>query len=77
MSPYCMYQVDSCPAFGRSGNTSIRTGDGLVEGARSSSKPESHNLDINICFLQRAFCRCRAGVSASDGVAALVVRLRL
>lgn len=71
MSPYCRYQVDSCPAWGCSENTSIRSGDGLGEGLRSSSKPESLNLDMSVCFLQRAFCRWGAVVCA-----ALVVRLR-
>lgn len=67
MSPYCRNQVDSC---GRSGSASIRTGGGLGEGARSSSNPESHNLDMNFCFLQRALWR-------SDGGAAVAVRVRL
>lgn len=66
MSPYCRYQVDSCPpACGGSGNTSIRRGDGLGEGVRSSSNPESLNLDMSVCFLQRAFCRCGAAVCAA------------
>lgn len=66
MSPYCRNQVDSCPG----GSASVPTGGGLGEGARSSSNPESHNLDMNFCFLQRALWR-------SDGGAAVVVRVRL
>lgn len=80
MSPYWRYQLDSCPAGGsseRSGDTSIRAGDEIGEDPKSSSKPESLNLDMSICFLCRAVCRCWTVVCASVGGEAPVVRLRL
>lgn len=55
----------------------IRPEDEHGEGPKSSSKPESLNLAVSVCFLQRAVCRSCTGVSASVGGDVPLVRLRL
>lgn len=74
--------MDSCPAgvsgsSGRSGDAAVWAGGESEDDRMSSSKPESLSLDMILCFLCRAVCRCWAGVSASDCGDARSVLLRL
>lgn len=80
MSPYWRYQLQICPATGfcdMSREISFLAGDEIGEHAKSSSKPESLNLDTSFCFLFRAVWRCWASVRVSGEGEATFIRLLL